>query len=107
MKVDTLAHVKNQISAVIEHLGNEPLFITRNGKVAAVLQAVNDDEIEDYLLRNSPRFWRLIESRKDQARQGATLPFDAARYANDEVGAAKSMAIRERTTAYRTKKRKA
>lgn len=106
MKVDTLAHVKNQISTVIEHLGSEPLFITRNGKVAAVLQAVNDDEIEDYLLRNSPRFWRLIESRKAQARQGATLPFDVARYADDEPGTAKRMAVREKTPAYRTRKRR-
>lgn len=106
MKVDTLAHVKNQISAVIEHLGTEPLFITRNGKVAAVLQAVNDDEIEDYLLRNSPRFWRLIESRKAQAGKGAAFPFDAARYVDDELGAAKRMTVREKTTAYRTGKRR-
>jgi hypothetical protein len=40
MKVDTLAHVENQLSAVIEGLDEESLFITRNGRVAAVLQAV-------------------------------------------------------------------
>ena len=105
MKVDTLAHVKNQISAVIEQLGSEPLFITRNGKVAAVLQAVNDDEIEDYLLRNSPRFWRLIESRKALANKGATLPFDKARYVDDEFGTTKHTAIHESPAKYKTRKK--
>lgn len=105
MKVDTLAHVKNQISSVIEQLGSEPLFITRNGKVAAVLQAVNDDEIEDYLLRNSPRFWRLIGSRKAQIGKGATIPFDVARYMDDESVTAKRMMVREAPGEYKTRKK--
>jgi hypothetical protein len=33
-----------------------------NGRMTAVLQAVTDEEADDYLLRNSPRFWRLIAS---------------------------------------------
>jgi antitoxin (DNA-binding transcriptional repressor) of toxin-antitoxin stability system len=108
MKIDTLAHVKNQISAVIDRLGAEPLFITRNGKVAAVLQAVNDADVEDYLFRNSPRFWRLMQSRKSQAVKGATLPFDASRYGADDSRAAKDMAVREGRADYvARKKRKA
>lgn len=104
MKIDTLAHVKNQMSSVIDQLGVEPLFITRNGKVAAVLQAVNDAEVEDYLLRNSRRFWQLIESRKAWANKGATLPFDKARYVDDELGTAKHTAIRESPAEYKTRK---
>lgn len=105
MKIDTLAHVKNQISAVIDQLGSEPLFITRNGKVAAVLQAVNDDEVEDYLFRNSPRFWRLIETRRAAAVRGKTLAFDPSNYEHDEP-AAKAMLVREKADPYQTKKRK-
>jgi PHD/YefM family antitoxin component YafN of YafNO toxin-antitoxin module len=106
MKIDTLAHVKNQISAVIDQLGSEPLFITRNGKVAAVLQAVTDDEIEDYLLRNSQQFWRLIESRRAQASKGATRPFDRARYAGDKSPAVHGMTVREKSADYRTRKKR-
>jgi PHD/YefM family antitoxin component YafN of YafNO toxin-antitoxin module len=106
MKIETLAHVKNQISAVIDHLGSEPLFITRNGKVAAVLQAVSDDEVEDYLFRNSPRFWRLLESRRAQADNGATLPFDASRYEEDKETAKKATSVREKSASYSTRKRK-
>jgi hypothetical protein len=81
MKIDTLAHVKNQMSTVIDQLG------------------------EDYLFRNSPRFWRLIESRKIRAKEGATLPFAASRYGQDEPQAAKGMAIRERASGYKPRKR--
>lgn len=97
MKVDTLAHVKNHFSAVIEGLGEEPLFITRNGRVAAVLQAVTDEDAEDYLLRNSPRFWRLIESRRAQAAAGQAAPFDAAAYAEETPPAA---AVQEPEVSY-------
>ena len=62
--------------------------------------------VEDYLLRNSPRFWRLIESRKAQVGKGATLPFDVARYMDDEPMTAKRMTVREKTSAYGTRKRK-
>jgi PHD/YefM family antitoxin component YafN of YafNO toxin-antitoxin module len=99
MKVDTLAHVKNHLSAVIEGLGQEPLFITRNGRVAAVLQAVTDEDTEDYLLRNSPRFWRLIESRRAQAAAGQAIPFDPAAYGRKAVGAS---AVREMPESYGT-----
>lgn len=98
MKIDTLAHVKNQISTVIDQLGAEPLFITRNGKVAAVLQAVSDGEVEDYLFRNSPRFRRLIESRRAQSRKGAALTFDMSRYERDEPAV-----VREPPAKYTTK----
>lgn len=97
MKVDTLAHVKNRLSAVIEGLGEEPLFITRNGRVAAVLQAVTDEDAEDYLLRNSPRFWRLIESRRAQAAAGRVLPFDPAAYSET---AAMPRTVREAPAPY-------
>jgi hypothetical protein len=106
MKIDTLAHVKNQISSVVEHLGSEPLFITRNGKVAAVLQAVTDDEIEDYLLRNSPRFWRMIESRRGQARIGKTLAFNPESYFSDDVKSSAQSAVHETSPSYKTTRRR-
>jgi PHD/YefM family antitoxin component YafN of YafNO toxin-antitoxin module len=103
MRIDTLAHVKNQISAVIDQLGSEPLFITRNGKVAAVLQAVSDDEVEDYLFRNSPRFWRLIEARRTQAAKA--LSFDPSHYGSDDL-TVKTALVREKTTEYTTKRKR-
>lgn len=103
MKVDTLAHVKNQLSAVIESLGEEPLFITRNGRVAAVLQAVTDEDAEAYLLRNSPKFWRLIESRRAQAVAGRAVAFDPASYDNQGPAAP---VVREARAAYGSNRRR-
>lgn len=103
MKVDTLAHVKNRLSAVIEGLGEEPLFITRNGRVAAVLQAVTDENAEDYLLRNSPKFWRLIESRRAQAVAGRVVAFDPAAYGGKCVAAP---VVRETRASYGSDRRR-
>jgi PHD/YefM family antitoxin component YafN of YafNO toxin-antitoxin module len=101
VKVETLAHVKNQFSSVLDHLGKEPLLITRNGKVAAVLQALADDEVEDYLLRNSPRFWELIAARRDQVRRGAVIPFTPDRYT---VSAPTAAGVREKPTRYKARR---
>ena len=102
MKIDTLAHVKNQFSSVIEQLGREPLFITRNGRITAVLQSLSDDEVEDYLFRNSRKFWRLMEARREQARQGHTLPFDPAGYESEDAGAMRPAMAREKRAEYGT-----
>jgi len=104
MKVDTLAHVKNQLSSVLDTMGEEPLFITRNGKVVAVMQAISDDEVEDYMLRNSPRFWKLIESRRTQMEKGGVIPFDATRYTGESATSSGKVAARERRGRYTRKK---
>ena len=101
MKVDTLAHVKNRLSNVIATLGDEPLFITRNGRVAAVLQAITDEDAEDYLLRNSPKFWDLIEARREAARRGETRLFRPEAYG---AGAPAPLTMRESGGRYRTTK---
>jgi len=106
MKIETLAHVKNQLSAVIESLGREPLFISRNGKIAAVLQACSDEDVEDYLLRNSPKFQRLIEYRRKEAEEGRVLPFDPARYDQDDDGAPRMRVAREKRAKYRTSRKR-
>ena len=101
MKVDTLAHVKNKLSRVVNTLGGEPLFITRNGKVVAVVQAVSGDEIEDYMLRNSKRFWSLIESRRRQVEKGEVIPFDPERYGEARPAVAERVIARERRGRYK------
>ena len=78
MKTETLADVKNNFSQVIDSLGREPVFITRNGRIAAVLQAMTDEGVEDYLTRNSSAFWKLVEARR--ASSNSAVSFDPTRY---------------------------
>ncbi len=65
MKVVPLAEVKNNFTQYLEETKKEPVFITRNGRIAAVLEHLTDDGVEDYLLERSPRFRAML----DQARR--------------------------------------
>jgi antitoxin (DNA-binding transcriptional repressor) of toxin-antitoxin stability system len=80
MKIESLAHVKNQFPKVIDELTKEPLFITRNGRIVAVLQSMHEQDVEDYLLQHSPRFWKLIDQRRRTAGKGQAAAFDEASY---------------------------
>ncbi len=65
MKVMPVAEVKNHLSRYLERTKKEPLFITRNGRIVAVLERLTDHDVEDYLLDRSPRFRAML----DRARQ--------------------------------------
>jgi len=41
-----------------------PVFVTRNGRIAAVIEHIEDADIEDFLLERNPRFRRMLESVK-------------------------------------------
>ena len=45
---------------------DKPIFITRNGKIAAVSEYIEDAEIEDYLLERNVRFRRMLERVKKE-----------------------------------------
>ena len=66
MKVIPLADVKNNFSSFIAKSKEEPIFITRNGKITAVLEYITDDEVEDFLLENSRKFRKMLDTVKKQ-----------------------------------------
>ena len=47
MKVAPVAEVKHRFADFLEKSKREPIFITRNGRIAAVLEGISDDEVED------------------------------------------------------------
>ncbi len=66
MKVSTLADVKNNLTGYLKKAEQEPVFITRNGKIAGVLEHITEDEIEDFLLERSPKFRKMLDKAKHQ-----------------------------------------
>ena len=40
------------------------MFVTRNGKITAVIEHIEDRDIEDYLLERSPRFRKMLNAVK-------------------------------------------
>jgi prevent-host-death family protein len=73
MKVVPLNEVKNRLSAYLELSKREDIVVTKNGRAAAVLHGVTDEDLEDYLFESDPRFIARIESlRRSYQRQGGT-----------------------------------
>ena len=61
MKVTPIANFKDKLPVFLKLARREPVFITRNGKIEAVIEAISDDEVEDYLLERSPRFRAMLK----------------------------------------------
>jgi prevent-host-death family protein len=76
MRIAPLADVKHRFSDFIEEARKEPIFITRRGRVAAVLEAISDDDIEDFLLERSDRFRKMLDA---AARKGGGITLAAYR----------------------------
>ena len=73
MKVVPLNEVKNRLSAYMELSKHEDIVVTKNGRAAAVLHGVTDEDLEDYLFESDPRFIARIESlRRQYQREGGT-----------------------------------
>ena len=73
MKLVPLNEVKNRLSAYLELSKREDIVVTKNGRAAAVLHGVTDEDQEDYLFESDPRFIARIESlRQDYQRKGGS-----------------------------------
>ncbi|MGD0898500.1 MAG: type II toxin-antitoxin system prevent-host-death family antitoxin [Thermoguttaceae bacterium] len=64
MKIAPMGEVRNNFAKYLAASEGEPIFVTRNGKVAAVIEHMKDRDIEDYLLERSPRFRAMLDKVK-------------------------------------------
>jgi prevent-host-death family protein len=83
MKLESLREVKNHFSEVIAALPRTgPVIVTRNGKGAALLIAIDEDtDLETLVLSNSPKFWAMF----DRAAAEERIPMEAMPAADDET----------------------
>jgi prevent-host-death family protein len=72
MKVIPMGEVKNHLSKYLKKCEEEPVFVTKNGKITAVLEHIEDSEIEDFLLERNPRFRKMLNKVKKE-KGGMTL----------------------------------
>lgn len=61
MKVAPMGEVRNNFARYLVACEEGPVFVTRNGRIAAVLEHIRDVDIEDFLLERSPRFRRMLD----------------------------------------------
>jgi prevent-host-death family protein len=70
MKIASVADVKARFSEFLKASKRGPVVVTRNGKPAAVLLAVdNEDEIERLTLAYSPKFQKILSLARRQIRE--------------------------------------
>ena len=80
MKIVPLNEVKNRLSSYLELSKREDIVVTRNGRPVAILHAVSDEDLEDYLFESDPRFIARIEAlRREFRRRGGTPLADVRR----------------------------
>jgi prevent-host-death family protein len=67
MRVTNTVELKNKTNQILrEVMKDSPVIITYRGKPAASLAPLTDDDIEDFILENSPKIKKMIaEAEKD------------------------------------------
>ena len=64
MKIAPMGEVRNSFARYLKACEKEPVFVTKNGKVTAVIEHIEDRDIEDYLLERHPRFRAMLDDVK-------------------------------------------
>jgi prevent-host-death family protein len=74
MKIASVAEIKSRFSAFLKASEAGPVVVTRNGRPAAVIIAVQDeDEIERLLMAYSPHLRAILDRSRQQFRDGEWL----------------------------------
>jgi prevent-host-death family protein len=74
MKIASVADVKAHFSAYLRASRQGPVVVTRNGRPAAVLVAVDDEEeLERLLMAHSPRLRAILEAARRRIQAGAGI----------------------------------
>ncbi|MFQ5779852.1 MAG: type II toxin-antitoxin system Phd/YefM family antitoxin [Nitrospiria bacterium] len=79
MKVVPLNEVKNRFSEYIDLAKREDVIVTKNGRAAAVLHGVTDEDLEDYLFETDPRFIARIEALRKEYQEEGGISLDKVR----------------------------
>ncbi len=77
MRIAPLADVKANLSKFVEQCQEGPVVITKNGRPAAMLVCITDeDDLERMLMSYSPRLRRFLDQAAANARAGRKLSHD-------------------------------
>jgi len=60
MKIAPMGKVRNDFAKYLAASEKEPVFVTKNGEITAVIEHLEDRDVEDYLLERSPRFRDML-----------------------------------------------
>ena len=77
MRVTNTVELKNKTNAIIRDVmkGN-PVIITYRGKPAVSLTPLTEDDLEDFILENSPRIRKMVAQAEKDIQKGKVRSFD-------------------------------
>jgi prevent-host-death family protein len=76
MKIVTTFEAKNAFPKILKLSQRDVVIVTNRGRPVAAIEGIgSDDDLEDYLLERSPKFWAMIR----RARRGKSLSLDQVR----------------------------
>ncbi len=77
MNIASVAEVKAKFSAYVKASEDGPVIVTRNGRPAAVLLAIEDgDELERLVLAYSPKFQAILNAGRREIRETGGIPHE-------------------------------
>lgn len=59
-----MGEIRNNFAKYLKTAEEEPVFVTKNGKITAVIEHIEDRDIEDYLLERNLRFRKMLDKVK-------------------------------------------
>jgi len=77
MKVANTVDLKNKTNKILrEVMKGQPVIITYRGKPAASLTPLSEDDLEDFILENSPKIRKMISEAIKDVKEGKLTSFD-------------------------------
>lgn len=75
MRVANTVELKNQANRILREVRKgEAVIITHRGKAAAALTPLTEEDLEDFIVENSPRIKRMIAEAERARKKGDVIP---------------------------------
>ena len=74
MRVANTVELKNKTNKILkEVMEGKPVIITYRGKPAASLAPLTEDDLEDFILQNSPKIKKMIREAEKDLKKGKVV----------------------------------
>jgi len=77
MRFANVRELKNKTSAILKLAEKEEVVITSRGKPTAIVKGISEEDFEDYLLENNPRFLAALEKAREEYLELGGIGIDA------------------------------
>ena len=77
MRFANTVELKNKTNAILREVTKgKPVIITYRGKPIASLTSLHEEDLEDFVLENSPRIRKMVMEAERDIRNANLIPFD-------------------------------